>query len=314
MRLLKAALFLPLLLLFLFAGSYCYGEGIGTTTGEFLVKALGARAAGMGNAFSAIEGDVNVLLWNPAGIATLNQSEVSFLYTDLSMIFGVEGAGGMYQSIFLYGTPWGKRGVIALGVQYEEQGKIAYTTDNPEVIATYNLGANYSVLLSYARRISPCLTIGITPKIIHTGLWKYGDTGWAADVGLLFQGDKLNLGFSINNIGKKLVMRDAYQADSLPQNFKLGLSYKLLRSNFHKFTMAIDLTRSLNSEIQVNCGMEYWYSGILALRLGYLNEGGGVTGFAQGIGVRYKGYEVDFASVPWGELGPVQKLSLTIYL
>ena len=52
--------------------------------------------------------------------------------------------------------------------------------------------------------------------------------------------------------------------------------------------------------------------GLIVLHLGYLNKEGNVKGFTQGIGTRYRGYELDFANVSRGELGNVQRMSLAI--
>src|SRR5258708_5756670 len=52
----------------------------GTTGGNVLNIGVGARAIGMGEAFTAMSDDVSSLYWNPAGIALLNQSQGSFMY------------------------------------------------------------------------------------------------------------------------------------------------------------------------------------------------------------------------------------------
>jgi len=109
-------------------------------------------------------------------------------------------------------------------------------------------------------------------------------------------------------------MEDVEQADSLPQNLKLGISYKLLNSNPHSLILGFDIDKPTASDTSatLSLGTEYWYQGLIALRLGYLSKEGDVKGLTQGIGIRYRGYEVDFANVPWGELGNVQRISLTI--
>lgn len=289
--------------------------GTGTTTAGFLVKTLGARPGGMGNAFCAMEDDVNTVLQNPATIATLTQSGVSFLYSDLGPVFDVEGAGNMYHGLLLYGIPGGKRSGLALGVQYEQQGKVPYTTESPEVIASYSLGANYSILLSYARRIGSHFILGITPKLVHTQLWEYEDTGWAGDVGVLYQSRRLNIGLSLNNVGEKMTMEDAPQADPLPQNLKLGILYKMFAEATTSMNIALDVTKpAASGNLQYNTGIEYWYHGILALRGGYLKEGGKVQGFTQGLGLRFGNLQIDFANIPWGELGNAQRVSLSILI
>ena len=52
----------------------------GTSGATVLNIPVGARAIGMGEAFTAMADNASSLYWNPAGIAILNQSEASFMY------------------------------------------------------------------------------------------------------------------------------------------------------------------------------------------------------------------------------------------
>jgi len=289
---------------------------VGTTGAEFLNTCLGARPSGMGNAFSAIADDINTVLWNPAGLILLKRKEASFTYTNLGTVFDVSGAGSMYDGFLGYAQPLKNGDAAAVSLQYQEQGKIAYTTESPEVIAEYNLGANYAAILSYARKFSSSLSWGASLKFIQTKLWRKTGQAYAVDLGGLYQSSskKLTIGLSLQNTGTKLKMEDVEQADSLPQNLKLGISYKILSSNPHGLIFAFDIDKptASDSNIGLSIGTEYWFRGLIALRLGYLSKEGDVKGLTQGIGIRYRGYEVDFANVPWGELGHVQRISLTI--
>ena len=289
---------------------------VGTTGAEFLNTCLGARPSGMGNAFSAIADDINTVLWNPAGLTLLNGKEASFTYTDIGSVFDVSGAGNMYDGFLGYAQPLKNSDAAAISLQYQEQGKIAYTTESPEVIAEYNLGANYAAILSYAKKLSPSLSWGANLKFIQAKLWRETGQAYAVDLGGLYQNQnkKLTIGLSLQNTGTKLKMGDREQADPLPQNLKLGMSYKLLDSNPHSLTLGFDIDKSTvsNTSANISLGTEYWYRGLIALRLGYLNKEGSVKGMTQGIGLRYRGYGLDFANVPWGELGHLQRISLTI--
>src|SRR5579871_2996462 len=64
----------------LVARTYASSIG-GTSGGEILSIPVGARAIAMGEAYTAMADDVSSLYWNPAGLAILNQSEASFMYT-----------------------------------------------------------------------------------------------------------------------------------------------------------------------------------------------------------------------------------------
>ena len=290
--------------------------GVGTTGADFLNTSLGARPSGMGNAFSAIADDVNAVLWNPAGLTLLKEGRTSFTYTNLAAVFDVEDASGMYDGFIGYAQPLKNGAAFAISLQYQEQGKIAYTTDSPDVITEYSLGANYAAILSYAKKLSSSLSYGVNFKFIQTRLWEIVGRAYAVDIGGLYQSsnEKLNLALSLQNTGTKLQMEDLEQADPLPQNLKLGISYRPLNDSSHRLIFAVDLDKPTTSDssIFLSLGTEYWYRDIIAVRLGYLSKEGNVAGFTQGIGIRYRGYEIDFANVPWGELGSVQRISLTM--
>lgn len=289
---------------------------VGTTGAEFLNTCLGARPSGMGNAFSAIADDINTVCWNPAGLILLKRKEASFTYTNLGTVFDVSGAGSMYDGFLGYAQPLKNDDAAAISLQYQEQGKVAYTTESPEVIAEYNLGANYAAILSYARKLSSSISWGASFKFIQTKLWRETGHAYAVDLGGLYQSlnRKLTVGLNLQNTGTKLKMEDREQADPLPQNLKLGMAYKFLNGNPHSLILGFDIDKSTvsNTSANISLGTEYWFRGLIALRLGYLSKEGDVKGMTQGIGISYHGYQLDFANVPWGELGHVQRISLTM--
>ncbi len=51
--------------------------------GSFLELGVGARAMGMGGAYVALANDGSAFYWNPAGVATMQQMEVSGMYASL---------------------------------------------------------------------------------------------------------------------------------------------------------------------------------------------------------------------------------------
>lgn len=286
--------------------------GVGRTAAQFLTTVSGARPGGMGGAFTAVADDINAICWNPAGLAFLKEHQVSFMYNDLAGVFQVEGAGDMYQGFAAYLAPWGEGRSFALGLQYEEQGKIAYTAESPEIVQTYSLGANCALIASYAQRIAPRIGVGLNLKFISTKLWDEEANAYALDIGTLYHMEKVSIGASFQNWGTKLMMKDASQGDPLPERIKIGFVYKLMNKNRNNLILAMDFTRPTYSEMEINTGAEYWYADLLALRIGYLKKEGRVEGMTQGLGIKYKNYRIDFANIPWGELGKVQRISLSI--
>jgi len=50
------------------------------TRGAFLLRGMGARAVGMGEAFTAVADDATAISWNPGGLGQLNSPEVIAMY------------------------------------------------------------------------------------------------------------------------------------------------------------------------------------------------------------------------------------------
>ncbi len=57
-----------------------YANGPGTTGANFLKIGVGARAAAMGDAFTVIVDDSTSLYWNPAGLAKIEERQLSATY------------------------------------------------------------------------------------------------------------------------------------------------------------------------------------------------------------------------------------------
>ncbi len=67
--------------------------GAGRTAAQFLSLGGGTRPAALGDAFSAIKGDVNAAFWNPSGLMGIEKPEATLGYTDYSKLFGEAGEG-----------------------------------------------------------------------------------------------------------------------------------------------------------------------------------------------------------------------------
>src|SRR5687767_4320158 len=51
----------------------------GTSSAQFLKMGAGARAAAMGNAFTAVADDVTATYWNPAGLGQIKNAQMSLM-------------------------------------------------------------------------------------------------------------------------------------------------------------------------------------------------------------------------------------------
>jgi len=92
-----------------------YANGPGTATASFLKIGVGARAASMGEAFTALASDGTSLYWNPAGLAQLKTKEISATYNS----WFEEIRQGYLSLIFP-----SLRGTMGLGTNYVDMGKL----------------------------------------------------------------------------------------------------------------------------------------------------------------------------------------------
>ncbi|MBU2531062.1 MAG: UPF0164 family protein [Elusimicrobia bacterium] len=63
------------------AETYFNKKAIGTTSADFLNLPIGARAAAMGGAYTAISEDASAIYWNPAGLVQISKLSVIFMRT-----------------------------------------------------------------------------------------------------------------------------------------------------------------------------------------------------------------------------------------
>ena len=62
--------------------------GAGRTGAQILNLGGGTRAASLGDAFSAVNGDVTAPLWNPSGLSGITNLQATLSYKAYSQLFG----------------------------------------------------------------------------------------------------------------------------------------------------------------------------------------------------------------------------------
>ena len=228
--------------------------GPGRTGAQILNLGGGARARALGDAFSAMSGDVTTSLWNPSGLADMPESKLrsgkkaaqaSMFYTDYSAPFG-EAGEGLYYTFISGAMPLGDVGTIGATLQLQGQGTIAVTTDSPDILREESLGTNFALTFSYADRITESLSAGINGKMIRMVLGRESGSSYAVDLGmqylLPFDPIPTTIGVAIQNIGPGISFIDENQADPLPRFLRLGSSITLYRAKYHQIRLVSGIT------------------------------------------------------------------------
>jgi hypothetical protein len=164
---------------------------------------------------------------------------------------------------------------------------------------------------SYGLPLSQTLSTGLNMKFVISALAPgYNGAGvgntFAIDAAVLKRElftRNLSLGFMLQNMGPAIYYMDQSEQDPIPFTLRLGLAYKAVQTQIHDLTFLLDLNREVvknytnkkpdpfwvalwtdllhdkdetfKEEIQlinVNLGIEYWYSHFMALRTGFLGD------------------------------------------
>jgi len=274
------------------------------TTASFLKLGSGARATGLGGAYTAVSGDINSISYNPAGLASLKKSEAGFTRAEL--------VDGVSYNFLGYSQPAAK-GTLGLGVNYLGQSSIEGRGVNREATGAFQ-ASDTAINLAYARQITARSGVGLNFKYITSRIAGESASGWAVDAGWQYRMPVkgLGLGFSVQNLGPKMKFLD--EGSALPLTASAGAGYSLLDN----VLLSLDVSRQVNEKKTVfSFGSEYAVFNSLFMRAGYLASsttgGSGITdvgGFKAGFGLKLKGFNLDYAVTPFGDIGKAHRLSL----
>jgi len=284
----------------------------GTTAADFLNLGVGARAIGMGGAYTAVADDATAMYWNPAGLSQVTSKTATFMNApyiqDSSLDYGA------------YAQNLGALGAFGVSVDYFSAGSIAQT-QNYQNVGTFS-PYDMAISLGYAYTFKDSgflngYSMGLAAKYIDSKILSAA-TAEAVDLGILspdydILGRPLKLAFTVSNLGTD--MNFGSLAEPLPLTIKTGGSYKILEN----WLASLDLAFPRGGNPYFNVGTEYgiWKDAIWNFtgRAGYssytLNSIDGFTGPSFGVGLEYKEADVDYAFVPYGGLGQAHRISLS---
>jgi hypothetical protein len=259
----------------------------------------GARALGMGEAFTAVADDSSAIYWNAAGLGTIRNPEAALTYTKWymdTMFF-----------LFLFAFPL-QNGTIGADVTYMNLGEFPIRDIygiSTQSIYPYMLGGSLGYGISFGD-----ISGGAAIKVISQTMGSASNAAFAADAGVLYKAGIFSAGLTMQNMGSA----DGF---SLPMNAKAGIAIKPLDSTQHSLLFAVDSQYLFRDAFSLSAGVEYVYMEMLALRAGYKAGFGtidldGLKGVSGGIGVKISGLNVDYAIVPYGDLGVTQRVTLSL--
>lgn len=312
------------------------GDGtskVATTSAQFLKIGAGARAVGMGSAYSAMSHDIYSIYWNPAGISTsTNGTEVTFNHASWLAEMKYDFAAA---SLNL-----GDMGTLALSFTSFGVPEQEVTTEiNPNGDGRMWDAASIALGVTYSKMLTDRFSVGINAKYIRERIWNSAASGFAIDVGTLYRTpfNDLTISAAIFNFGSDLSLdgRDVqfntdpnnvpakYNMDefALPMMFRFGVAMDVVKSRFMRLSAAVDAVQPNDNTEYLNLGTEFAYDEMFMLRLGYRqlfmnNSEGGLT-FGGGLKYRLNdnfGVVFNYAYANYGRLSDVHFFDVTIEL
>lgn len=206
----------------------------------------GARAPGMGNAFTAVADDVYAIHYNPAGLAWLERPQLGAAYSKLYM--GLSDKSDLGTSFLGYAHPLreGKDGTVGAAWNaftlnsiyredtfYASYGRMLQAFENGSELAG---GVNLKLLRSSfgnfpeSSRATAGLTVTATPDPVLSG--NSSQTSFDTDLGFLYRFARhYALGLRLTHVNQPNVAFSSGDTDKLPLGVKLGFNYGSKISN-----------------------------------------------------------------------------------
>jgi hypothetical protein len=284
------------------AASAARAAGVGTTGAQFLKVGVGAKELAMGSAASVLTEGANSVNWNPGRLAGLKERSLTASY---NMLFIDESQGFVgYASPLKNNT-----GVIGFGVNYLTVADIEKRAGDTEAADSKFDNNNTAVNLSYARaEVSPNLSLGASLKYIQQKLDTQNDKAIALDLGSSYKiNSDWTAAFTVRNFGTKI------GPDKLPLTLKGGAATGFFEG---KLSVAADLDWLVYDErFYADLGADYALSKHLSFRAGYqigrsqdeLNSG--LVGLGARLGLKLDRMSLDYAYVPFGDLGDTHRMT-----
>ncbi len=308
----KFIVFISILVVNLSFSAYAVDKVAQTGCG-FLDVAAGARACGMGEAFTVLGQDATALFYNPSGIGKIDANidlcaggtqwiaDINYLY-----LAGVFNAG-----------VWGNFGFSLITPDY---GEFYGTTVAEGTEAGYENTGLFHVHafcagVAYAREFTDKFTVGIQAKYVsqHLGENEFMviedvDTSFvnrqneistpSYDFGLLFYpGFKsFAFGMSVRNFSPRVAYEQV--GFELPLTFALGVGMDVLdlfgEYPDYSFNIGADMLHPRDWQELYHVGAEFSFKNMIFLRAGY-KFNYYAEGLNAGVGIELNGVKIDYS-------------------
>ncbi len=295
---------------------------------KFLSVSPDARAAAMGDAYSALKVGSSAMFYNPASMAYLTRK----FHLSAGQIKWIADVTYNMGSVAL-NTDWGVFGLSMISVDYGDFER-TIRADNEKGfldVGTYSPSA-WAIGLGYARAITDRFSVGGNIRIakqsfgdVPVGLEgaspvnkTFDERSTIVDFGVLYWTGFKSLTLALNT--RNFSQENKYSEESfeLPLTFRIGLAMDLIDftdmdKDAHSVILSLDTERPRDFSEQVKIGVDYTLMKTLSLRAGYItptDEQGISLGVGFGRDLGSVDLRVDYAYTDFGVFDNVNRLTL----
>ncbi|MBD3167846.1 MAG: PorV/PorQ family protein [candidate division Zixibacteria bacterium] len=275
-------------------------DGAGSSAAEFLNIGAGSRAIAMGGAYSAIANDPSACYWNPAALTNVKSVALMLQHNEHYMDLQHEYAA--------YGSPIGKNGALGFSVSYLHMGSIMGYDANDAPTREFKV---YDIAygLSYGHKITDNLSLGLGAKNIRQSISDLSASGWAFDLGMLYDFGRWSFSFGAANLGSAIKYEN--ESFALPTEYRMGVGYHTL---YYPVVIGAEYGYSRDGTERMAIGAEYSLMDCFALRSGFrpseANNSDGNLSF--GCGLKMWGHSLDYTYLPNADLGATHRISAVL--
>jgi len=267
----------------------------------FLRLGVSERAAGMGEAFTALADDASALYWNPAGLAAAQGTNLSLSHNEYMFSLRQEFAGVAHPTsmgTFAFG-------VTALTMDEMELREEVPTSDPLGHFSAFDVAFH----AAWGREFFGSVQAGLGLKWVYSRIYEDNARGLLFDFGLRHETriPGLTVAAAALNLGQQfeyrseafdapltLKMGAALRTPFRPADGDLNLAYDLLLVGDGDVTSDDSLGEARSISARHHIGAEWQVLGMAALRAGY-KLGYDSQNFTAGAGIRLGAYRFDYA-------------------
>ena len=279
----------------------------GSTDGQFLKIGVGARGAGMSDAYLAAAEGAEATYYNVAALPWIKGAEVAFDHTAWFASIHHEFAAGIYNA--------GDIGTFGLSVTalYTDEMKVR-TPLQPEGTGETFYAGNYRFGLSYARFLTDRVTFGLTMSYLTMKLYQeFKADAMSLDIAVMYVSDFRGFRFALEIADFGSNIQYVNESYPLPTNFQFGMAMNAIDGDDQKLLVSFTAVKPNEGEPQAQVGGEWNFQRTFFLRGGYrLNYstatyslGGGVAFTVAGFGMR-----ADYAFSNYTTLGGIHRIGV----